>query len=213
MSKSLARVFSREFKHDAVRRMEAGENVSALARELSLRRKLLYQWRDALRAGGAAHARAPAQGGGAGSAVDRAAAGSAGGGRRCGRAGGGSGAHRRARAQGRAAAAGAGFFQASLAASRGVTPAERRLWRDGVYALIQAMTRPQGTPPGATLPVDRMCALARRQPGGLLPRLAGIGAAPDERGCCAAAPLIVDRNLSLIPLSHTRGAVQLISWR
>jgi transposase len=54
MSKSIARVFSREFKHDAVRRMEAGENVSALARELSIRRKLLYQWRDALRSGGPA---------------------------------------------------------------------------------------------------------------------------------------------------------------
>jgi transposase len=54
MSKTIARVFSREFKHDAVRRMEAGENVSALARELSVRRKLLYQWRDALRSGGPA---------------------------------------------------------------------------------------------------------------------------------------------------------------
>ena len=32
--------------------MEAGGNVSTLARELGVRRKLLYEWRDAWRAGG-----------------------------------------------------------------------------------------------------------------------------------------------------------------
>lgn len=42
-----ARVFSREFKVMAVERMLAGESSSALARELKLRRKLLYQWKDA----------------------------------------------------------------------------------------------------------------------------------------------------------------------
>lgn len=42
------RVFERGFKVSAVQRMEAGENVSALARELGVRRKLLYVWRDAL---------------------------------------------------------------------------------------------------------------------------------------------------------------------
>lgn len=52
MSKSIARVFSREAKLAAVRRMLAGENVSALARELRLRRKLLYEWRDNFRSGG-----------------------------------------------------------------------------------------------------------------------------------------------------------------
>jgi transposase len=51
MSKA-ARVFSREVKLAAVRRMLAGENVSALARELKLRRKLLYAWRDSFRSGG-----------------------------------------------------------------------------------------------------------------------------------------------------------------
>lgn len=45
------RFFDRAFKERAVERMVAGENVSALARELSVRRKLLYAWRDALRAG------------------------------------------------------------------------------------------------------------------------------------------------------------------
>jgi hypothetical protein len=39
MSKSKSRVFSREFKLSAVRRVLAGENVSALSRELKVRRK------------------------------------------------------------------------------------------------------------------------------------------------------------------------------
>jgi transposase len=54
MSRSTARVFSRAFKLSVLNRMAAGENVSALARELKLRRKLLYQWRDQLRRGGPA---------------------------------------------------------------------------------------------------------------------------------------------------------------
>lgn len=52
--KSKARVFTREFKVSALNRMAAGANVSALARELKVRRKLLYRWRDQLRAGGPA---------------------------------------------------------------------------------------------------------------------------------------------------------------
>jgi transposase len=47
-----ARVFSREMKLAAIRRMMAGESVSALARELKLRRHLLYLWRDNFLAGG-----------------------------------------------------------------------------------------------------------------------------------------------------------------
>jgi transposase len=52
MSKKLIRVFSREFKLKVVRRMLAGENVSALARELEVLRKDLYVWRDRFRSGG-----------------------------------------------------------------------------------------------------------------------------------------------------------------
>ncbi len=37
------------FKLEALRRMEAGENVSALARDLGIKRKLLYQWRERVR--------------------------------------------------------------------------------------------------------------------------------------------------------------------
>jgi transposase len=51
-SKSSPRVFSREFKLGIVGRMLAGENVSALGRELKLMRKDLYVWRDRFLAGG-----------------------------------------------------------------------------------------------------------------------------------------------------------------
>jgi len=52
MSGEGSRRFSREFKLAALARMESGENVSALARELGVRRKCLYQWRDRFRLGG-----------------------------------------------------------------------------------------------------------------------------------------------------------------
>ena len=52
MSEAEVRSFSREFKLRAVQRMEAGENVSALARELTVKRVILYRWRDAYRLGG-----------------------------------------------------------------------------------------------------------------------------------------------------------------
>ena len=54
-----SRIFSRGFKLDAVSRMAAGGNVSALARELGVRRKLLYEWRDAWRIGGEEALRSP----------------------------------------------------------------------------------------------------------------------------------------------------------
>ena len=52
MERGGARRLSREFKLAALARMAAGENVSALGRELGVRRKLLYQWRDTVRRGG-----------------------------------------------------------------------------------------------------------------------------------------------------------------
>lgn len=52
MGEKKHRRFSREFKLAAVGRMQAGESPSALARELDVRRKLLYQWKDRVEAGG-----------------------------------------------------------------------------------------------------------------------------------------------------------------
>jgi transposase-like protein len=43
------RSHSREFKVKAVARMEGGENISALSRELKIRRSILNRWRDTFR--------------------------------------------------------------------------------------------------------------------------------------------------------------------
>jgi len=59
MSDVRARVFGRDFKLSALARMRSGENISALAREIGVRRKLLYEWRDAYLAGGADALRPP----------------------------------------------------------------------------------------------------------------------------------------------------------
>ena len=54
MSKQVQRAFSSEFKSSVIQRIEAGERLGAVAVELGIRRKLLYEWRAAYRALGAA---------------------------------------------------------------------------------------------------------------------------------------------------------------
>jgi transposase-like protein len=49
-----ARKFSVEFKREAVRRMAEATTIVGLAEKLGVRRKLLYQWRDQLKAAGIA---------------------------------------------------------------------------------------------------------------------------------------------------------------
>ena len=44
------RQFSNEFKERIVLRLEAGERMAAVAEEAGVKRKLLYQWREAYRA-------------------------------------------------------------------------------------------------------------------------------------------------------------------
>ncbi|MGH9438146.1 MAG: transposase [Terriglobia bacterium] len=46
--------YSPEFKQRAVQRMQRGEGVAAVARELGIRRKLLYEWREQGYGGGEA---------------------------------------------------------------------------------------------------------------------------------------------------------------
>jgi transposase len=46
------RIYSIEFKQEAVRRMEQADTIVGLAKELGIQRKLLYQWRDKFRARG-----------------------------------------------------------------------------------------------------------------------------------------------------------------
>ena len=49
MSQRGMRTFSTEFKQAVVLRLEAGERIAAVADELKIRRKLLYEWRAAYR--------------------------------------------------------------------------------------------------------------------------------------------------------------------
>ena len=48
------RQFSNAFKERMVLRLEAGERIAAVAEEAGVKRKLLYQWREAYRAMGVA---------------------------------------------------------------------------------------------------------------------------------------------------------------
>lgn len=43
-----AKGFSREYKLAAIARMDAGEKIARIARDLGISRKTLYQWRDQL---------------------------------------------------------------------------------------------------------------------------------------------------------------------
>ena len=54
MSDQAQRAFTTEFKVGLVQRIESGERLSAVAAEMGVRRKLLYEWRAAYRALGAA---------------------------------------------------------------------------------------------------------------------------------------------------------------
>ena len=53
MSEGKRRVFSREFKLSAVKRIIAGESVAALSRDLGVPKGHLYQWCGHFRRGGA----------------------------------------------------------------------------------------------------------------------------------------------------------------
>lgn len=54
MSKQRRRRFSREFKMKVIERLEAGESGTALGLELSIKRTIIYRWRDLWRQGGSA---------------------------------------------------------------------------------------------------------------------------------------------------------------
>jgi transposase-like protein len=54
MSKQRRRRYSREFKMRVIERLEAGESGTALGLELSIKRTIIYRWRDQWRQGGTA---------------------------------------------------------------------------------------------------------------------------------------------------------------
>ena len=60
--KKKARSYSVDFKQEAVRRMAQAATIIGLAKELGIRRKLLYQWRDQFRQGWAGATPRPAAG-------------------------------------------------------------------------------------------------------------------------------------------------------
>jgi transposase len=52
--KKTKKSYSADFKQDAVGRMATAKTITGLAKELGVRRKFLYLWRDQLQAGGRA---------------------------------------------------------------------------------------------------------------------------------------------------------------
>jgi transposase len=46
------RDYSREFRMEVVRRIQSGEKIAALSRELGIRRKVLYEWLRRVNEGG-----------------------------------------------------------------------------------------------------------------------------------------------------------------
>src|ERR1035437_2574455 len=74
-----------------------------------------------------------------------------------GRDAGGGGAHSRIGAQGGAAGDGDGFFAKSLQACQGVTSAEQRAWRNGIYGEIEAMMQLEGL----TVSIEEACRAAQ----------------------------------------------------
>ena len=126
------RRFSQEVKLAVVRRMLAGENVTALSRQLNILRKDLYKWQADFLSGGMWALRGPGR---PRQLVDADAS--------CcciaDRTSEGTSSHRRIGAQSRAAADGARLFSPRLAAAQRTTPAQRGAWRQIVHALIAAL--------------------------------------------------------------------------
>lgn len=70
MPRKKRRSFTRDFKLSALKRMAETDNIHRLARELGIERKLLYCWRDAFAACGAAGLRRAGRPNGKDRAVD-----------------------------------------------------------------------------------------------------------------------------------------------
>ena len=162
-----ARVFSREFKEGAVLRIMAGERVRAVAAELQIWPKLLYDWWRLYDRGGATALRStgrPRRGEEAVIEPTRPLPLKAARKRRRGPPGGveaEAAAKRIAELERKVGEQGLeiDFFRRALRHTKARTAPERRAWRLGIFALIHALMPPQGR-----LPIDRMCALAGRQP-------------------------------------------------
>src|ERR1700723_2968524 len=190
MSNHRVRLFSTTFKEDVVRRLESGEALAAVSKELGIARKLLYEWRWAWRRHGAAglnRRRGPkkglrrkmATGDPPGAALASSAPprrGNPGS-----RAGQGEGAHRRAGASGWSPTTRPRFFSQGLATCRRASGAGPGAWRDQLYALIKdlsAAEKSQGenettsAPEKAIHEVQHLCQLAQLSRAGYYRHLA-----------------------------------------
>src|SRR6202166_1174312 len=173
MSNHRVRLFSTAFKVDVVRRLESGEALAAVSKELGIARKLLYEWRWAWRRHGAAglnRRRGPkkglrrkiATGDPPGAAL-------------------GEGAHRRAGASGWSPTTRPRFFSQGLATCRRASGASPGAWRDQLFALIKdlsAAEKSQGenettrAPEKAIHEVQHLCQLAQLSRAGYYRHLA-----------------------------------------
>ena len=132
MAKKRVDKFSKAFRQYAVVRLKQFDNLVELSKELGIHRRLLYMWREqwSRRKRAKDPRRLPVKRRSARRSADlkRGVGGQDAGGR---------------------------FFRRCLAHSKGATPAERRLWRDGICAHIRGVMSQQGN-----LSIERMCQLA-----------------------------------------------------
>ena len=135
------RVYSRDFRVQAVRRILAGETILALSKELGINPKVLYEWKRRVKEGGESNLRKrgrprnnempagpdriPRQMAELGQTIAR----------------------QRLVIE---------FLEICLAASRDVAQLERDAWSDCIFRSIEAMTQGQ-----SGLSVERMCQIAR----------------------------------------------------
>jgi transposase-like protein len=135
------RLYSREFRMQAVRRVHAGEKVPAVSQELGIHRKLLYEWIRRVNEGGESNLRDRGRprkndpaGASAGSVAGKIAE------------------LERTVEQQRLIIE---FFQTCLAASRTIARQGKRDWRDSIFRTIEFMMQRQGG-----LSVETMCDFA-----------------------------------------------------
>jgi transposase-like protein len=157
MSQQAMRVFSTELEEGVVLRLEGGERLGAVAHELKIKRKLLYEWRAAYRAMGVAglnRKRGPKKG------ILAARE------------------DRRIGAQGRQAADGSRFFREAL---RLIDALEVKTKRDVLYVVIETMSAPETqAPPRLTI-----CARWRKCPAPASIALASFASPSGRRPTCA----------------------------
>jgi len=129
--------------------VRAGEDLTAVAQELGIDRRRLYEWRDRAQLNGLEALRGPGRPRGSEGKVLTPLRGLP--------PGKGELAQRRIEELEREVAQqelDLDFFSASLAACEGKTAGGRRAWEAAVYEVIQPMTKSQGA-----LAIDRLCRL------------------------------------------------------